>query len=110
MTIQLKPEFLWGDFNVPSWKNKDNNMLAVKLLGVSSAIIYAEQAVINRVTSCVEDLLNRAKSEELTAEEVLKLVDKKALFSEEELETIEKNAETQAEMMGEFFKNNGAVN
>lgn len=110
MTVELKPSTLWGDFNVPSWPNKDNNMLALKLLGVSSAVIYADQAVINRVINYVGDVLKRAKAGELPAEEALALMDKKALFSEEELENIEKNAETQAEMMSEFFKNNDAVN
>lgn len=106
----LMPSSIWGDFNVPGWSRKDNNLLTYKLLGISTAIIYADQAVINRVIDYIREVITKAKSGELPPQEVFALVEKKAVFSEQELEVIDRNVENQAEMMEKFFKSSNSVN
>ena len=100
----LKPEELFGDYNVKFWPRKDKNLFTLYLSGVSSAIPYTNHNVIARVVKEVQGIIEMAKSGLLPPREAINLVHKPNLFTTEELESIEEECESQGYIMGEFFR------
>lgn len=102
-----EPTELWEGCMVEGWSFLQKGQFILVLTGISSAIIYCEQPVINRVTAYVQGVVDRAISGELSHEEALELVAKDAVFSKEELATVKENAKKDGKMMAKFYRNRG---
>ena len=98
-----KPETLWGDYNIESWSRKDRNLFTLHLSGVSSAIIYADQPIIDRVIKQVHEIINQAKKNIISPQAAIEAVHKYNLFTKEELVSIENNCKTGGNIMSKFF-------
>jgi hypothetical protein len=102
-----EPGELWEGCMVKGWTFLQRGQLALVLTGVSSAIIYCEQPVINRVTKYVQGVIDKANAGDFSYERTLELVTKEVVFSEEELAAIKENAKKDGKMMGRFYQNRG---
>lgn len=99
----LKPEVLFGNYQVKFWPRKDKNLFTLYLSGISSAIPYADHNIIVRVIKEVQGIIEMAKSGLLPPQEAIKLVHKSNIFTKKELATIEEECKFQGYIMGKFF-------
>ena len=104
------PKDLWGDYQIETWTRQQREWFEIWLMGIAFSLLFADQLVGDRVTKKVQEVINLAKANEITAEDAISLVRPKQIFSVEELEVIENNAEKFGTKLGMFRINAKMVN
>jgi hypothetical protein len=98
------PEELWGDTEIPGWKDPSSKGLWDLWLKVTAVLIFfADQVVIDRVGKVISETIAKAKSGELPAEEALKIISPSILISNEEWGLLNRAVRSHGRMIGEFL-------
>jgi hypothetical protein len=98
------PDELWGDIDIDSFTKDEMVDFGANLCQVADRVSFAPQPVIDRVYQEVKEILAKARSGELTAQQAIGRTHYTVMFSAEELEQIRVECEQRGEQIGDFIQ------
>ena len=99
----MMPYDLWH-IKIPHWSLIECSRFEVELIKVSTNLPFAEQAVYDRVVAFVQDVIDRARNNEISSEEACKLTEFNSLFTKEEVENMQETRKVQGPMITKFLR------
>lgn len=105
------PYELWGDCTIIGWASEEKEALfKLWLKNIAVLIVFAEQAVIDRVYSVVKATVAKANAGEISTDEALQTICPTNIMSPEEWEVINAAAKQYGSKFYGYFGGNPGKN